>query len=251
MNINQNGMIIYEGPSELDGAPIVAIATGFTKQSANTKTGGELIQTWILRSDMSPQEALNNSADESICGDCKHRGEVIDGKNANRPCYVNIAHAPRAVYECFKRGGYRKAKPTELSSIFAGLGVRLGSYGDPAAVPLYVWDNALNEAKFNTGYTHQWQTADIGYAKHCMASVDTAAERAMASAMGYRTFRVRHIDDAILGREIMCPASKEAGEKTTCDQCKACGGTGSKALVDIVIAVHGGASKIKAHNLSL
>ena len=251
LNINQNGVIIYQGPSMLDGAPIVAIATGFTKQSANTKTGGELIQTWILRADMAPQEALNNGADASICGDCRHRGEIVAGKNSSRACYVNIAHAPRAVYECFKRGRYRKAPQCELGSIFNGLGVRLGSYGDPAAVPLYVWDNTLCQAKFNTGYTHQWQTADVSYAKYCMASVDTESERAMANAMGYRTFRVRHIDDAILDREVICPASEEAGHKTTCDKCRACGGTGSKALVDIVIAVHGGASKIKAHNLSL
>jgi len=252
MDINQNGVIIYQGPSMLDGAPIVAIATGFTKNSANAKTGGELIQTWIIRADMAPQKALNNGADESICGDCRHRGEVIDGKNSSRACYVNIAHAPRGVYACFKRGGYERLMAQyDISQKFAGLGVRLGSYGDPAAVPLKVWHAVMHDAKFNTGYTHQWQSADIGYAKYCMASVDTAGERAMAGALGYRSFRVRHIDDAILGREVICPASEEAGHKTTCDSCKACGGTGSKALVDIVIAVHGGASKIKAHNLSL
>jgi len=48
--------IIWEGPSELDGKPIVLIATsgGSIK---NRKTGG-MVQTYILRSDMPPNEAL-------------------------------------------------------------------------------------------------------------------------------------------------------------------------------------------------
>ena len=45
-----NGVVLYEGPSVLDGAPIAVIAT---LKSANVKTG-DMIQTWIIRSDMHP-----------------------------------------------------------------------------------------------------------------------------------------------------------------------------------------------------
>ena len=45
--------IIYQGPSLLDGLPIVAIATYSDK---NTKTG-KVLQTYIMRSDISPLDA--------------------------------------------------------------------------------------------------------------------------------------------------------------------------------------------------
>ena len=44
MATNPNGRILYEGPSMLDGAPIVVIATGFAERTANAKTGS-MIQT--------------------------------------------------------------------------------------------------------------------------------------------------------------------------------------------------------------
>ena len=62
--------IIYQGPSLLDGLPIVAIATYSDK---NTKTG-KVLQTYIMRSDISPLEASKTGQDFSICGDCKFRG---------------------------------------------------------------------------------------------------------------------------------------------------------------------------------
>jgi hypothetical protein len=72
-----------------------------------------------------------------------------------------------------------------------------------------------------------------------MASVDTSAERAEAKMLGFRTFRVRGENEPIEAYEVVCPASKEADYKTTCDACRACGGTRAKAKADIVIAVHG------------
>ena len=37
--LKTNGVVLWQGASELDGAPIVLIATGFTRKSANDKTG--------------------------------------------------------------------------------------------------------------------------------------------------------------------------------------------------------------------
>ena len=51
-----NGVILYEGPSLLDGEPIVAILTGLRSSSCNRKTGA-MLQTWIMRADVSPAEA--------------------------------------------------------------------------------------------------------------------------------------------------------------------------------------------------
>jgi hypothetical protein len=238
-----NGVVLYEGPSLIDGQPIVVVATGLEKQSVNGKTGA-LIQTWILRSDISPTDAVNSGDDVSICGDCPHRGTVQDGKNIDRACYVTVFQAPLVVWKAYKRGLYPLATGDEL----AGLRVRLGAYGDPAAVPFDIWQNALRNVAAVTGYTHQWRTCNSAMARYCMASCDSALDRELASAMGYRAFRVRRATDPKLAGEVICPASQEAGFKTNCAACVACGGLSSKAKADIVIMAHGAASKVNAFN---
>lgn len=239
-----NGFIIYRGPSMLDGAPIVVIATGFAQATENEKTGAALIQTWVLRGDVSPTAAVKTGEDAAICGACPHRGRVVNGVHGvGRSCYVTVFHAPLVVYKAFKRGIYPVAE--DLAALFAGRGVRLGSYGDPAAVPMPVWDAALSRATFHTGYTHQWRTAEPGFARYVMASCDSAVDRFLAKAMGYRTFRVTAGLEPKLAKEITCPASAEAGYKTTCSDCRACGGTSAKARADVVIAAHGAAGVVK------
>ena len=232
-----NGFIIYEGPSQIDGKPIVAIATGLKTKSRNSKTGG-MVQTYILRMDQSPLQASQSGDDVSICGDCPHRGEHVDGRVIKRTCYVNLGQGPRAVYEMYQRGGYPKASAIGLGNIGKGRRVRLGAYGDPAAVPIHIWANLMAFAEAGTGYTHQWRT-NPELAAWCMASADSPEDREDAKAMGFRTFRVRAFGDPTLENEVVCPASAEAGKKTNCATCAACGGNASKARADIVITVHG------------
>jgi hypothetical protein len=62
--------IIYKGPSRIDGAPIVVLAT---YSNRNSKTGA-VVQTYILREDINPLEASKTGADASICGTCPLRG---------------------------------------------------------------------------------------------------------------------------------------------------------------------------------
>ena len=78
-----NGAIIYRGPSLLDGAPIVAIVIGLATDSANVKTGA-MLQSYILRDDMHPLDAIASGADYSICGDCSARGTAGDGTGRER-----------------------------------------------------------------------------------------------------------------------------------------------------------------------
>lgn len=248
--MNDNGAILYRGPSMIDGSPIVMVATGLAKSSRNEKTGGGLIQTWIIRDDMSPVEAVNNGGDLAICGSCPHRGEVIDGRNISRSCYVAVFQAPLSVFKSLKRGIYQTLTVEQGCGALAGKMVRLGSYGDPAAIPFDVWQGLLSKVKACTGYTHQWRVAPALKA-YCMASCDHAADYTEAKASGWRTFRVRSAGEALNTREITCPASKEAGYKTTCDACKACGGQSSKAKVDVAILAHGAANKVAAFNSRL
>lgn len=240
-----NGAILWEGKSAIDGAPIMLIATGLKKSSSNEKTGN-LVQTWILRSDIHPQEAVDTGADESICGNCPHRGEIVDGKNKGRACYVTIFQAPRNIYETSKRGVYPRIKGDKARAILAGRNVRLGAYGDPAAIPFHVWARILADAARGTGYTHQWKACDSRFARYCMASADNAQEAIDAQAKGYRTFRVGTPAEKIARGEFLCPASKEAGAKVNCAQCLACGGNSSPNKSSVFIPVHGAASKINA-----
>jgi len=94
-----SGYIPYRGPSMLDGAPIISIATLGT---SNAKTGA-VVQTWILREDIAPHEATKTGDDSSVCGNCRHRPV-----NAGT-CYVTVFQAPLSVWKAYRRGAYPDA----------------------------------------------------------------------------------------------------------------------------------------------
>ena len=74
-----NKAILYEGPSLIDGQPIVAIATYSDK---NTKTG-LMVQTYILCQNIDPRDANKTGADFSICGKCPLKGiPTLDPKRS-------------------------------------------------------------------------------------------------------------------------------------------------------------------------
>lgn len=241
----ENGIILYEGASQIDGAPIAVIATGLAASTRNGKTGN-LIQTWILRADIEPHKAIHSGADESICGACPHRGVIENGRNKARSCYVIAHQAPLVVFRAMARGLYERPSLATVADMLEGRNVRLGAYGDPAAVPLAVWDQALARAARGTGYTHQWRNAPRGFARYCMASADNAQEAQEAQALGYRTFRVGTPAEKVARGEFLCPASKEAGQKVNCAACLACGGTSSPNKASVFIPAHGQASKVNA-----
>jgi len=238
-----NGAVIYRGPSVLDGQPIVVIAIGLNMSSKNRKTGN-MIQTYILREDIAPLEAIKTGADVSICWDCSLRG---DGTGKNRKCYVNVGQGPTVVWKTYKAGGYPIAN--DLTRIGCNRLVRIGTYGDPAAVPYYVWAELVQESVGHTGYTHQWRSrSDLQ--KFCMASAENEHQAAAAQSEGWRTFRVAMPKDLPQSKHVLkeavCPASKEAGKLLTCDKCLACDGTMSLRRGSIVIQAHGGTATMAA-----
>jgi len=237
-------MVIYKGPSELDGKPIVAIITGLNLKSKNSKTG-EMPQIWIIRSDVHPTEALRTGEDKSVCGNCPHRPKELGAnalKKSNRTCYPSVMGF-NAIYKKYCNNGYEVADLDNLAHALSGRNVRLGAYGDPAAVPIEVWDTLLKYCK-STGYTHQWRTCDKKYSEYCMASCDTPLDVVLSTQMGYRTFFVQSVSSyedtvKVIGNTKLawCPASKEKGKSTTCSKCMACNGTrfGQKSNISIMI----------------
>ena len=237
-------MIIFQGLSQIDNEPIVAILTGFNSKTRNRKTG-KIPQVWILRSDMHPIDALRLGADYSICGGCIHRPIEL-GDNAlrkwSRTCYVNVMSL-NSIYKAYSKNKYRHANLSELAEQLSGRKVRIGAYGDPASVPIEVWDTLLAHCQ-STGYTHQWKTCDERYSQYCMASCDNQIEVIQSIAKGYRTFFVQNVvqlDKAtrkVQGVKLAwCPASNELGKKTTCESCMACTGnrTGLKSNISILM----------------
>lgn len=97
-----------------------------------------------------------------------------------------------------------------------------------------------------TGYTHAWKYCNPLHKHYCMASCDTEEEALHAQSMGWRTFRVTESLDNLLTKEVICPASDEAGKKLQCIQCGACDGVSSRRKSHIVIKAHG--AKTKRYN---
>lgn len=226
----------------IDGRPIVVIVNKIDG-SENEKTGADLVQSFIIRADVAPVDALKTGADASICGQCVHR-PLLAKQTGAAPCYVNVGRSVRSVYEAYKRGRYTPATPAQLRAVLAGRKVRLGTYGDPAAAPVSMWQEITADAAGVVGYSHQWQAVDFDHAAWAplvMASADTIDEAAQANLFGMRVFRVSVGVDRQPG-ETTCPASAEGGRRATCDKCMLCGGT-SKAARDIVIADHAAGHK--------
>lgn len=213
-------MIIYEGPSKLNSEPIVAI---LTKGSKNRKTGA-MGQLWILPQSEAPVTSVQTGKDEAVCGNCPMR------RLKGGACYVNPGHGPQAVWKAWKRGRYENSGLKNLEP-FAE--IRLGAWGDPAALPFGVVKRLLKASKSHTGYTHQWRTCDPRLKGLVMASCDTEKDYFEAKRAGWRTFRVVSEYDEMLPSERVC-ANDSHGIQ--CADCMAChGGYGA----DIVIKVHG------------
>ena len=228
--------ILYQGPSLIDGAPIVVIAT---YSDRNPKTG-LVVQTYILRADINPLEASKTGADVSICGDCRHRGtptaDPARKQAKGRTCYVNLGQGVLITWRSYQRGVYPDAQtPDARRAIGRARMVRVGTYGDPGAVPSQVWDELLADAQGWTAYTHRtgWRP------ELAMQSADSLEQARALWQIGARTFRVIWKGEQIdATREVLCPASKEAGRRTTCAACKLCAGTATRSPRSVAIHAH-------------
>jgi hypothetical protein len=239
------GMVIYDGPSRFTGERIVVVATGLARRSRNGKTG-DMIQTWIFcgKTDLNPSEALLTGDDESVCGSCKHRHFGS--------CYVNCGQGPYQIWDAWRQGRYPKARPRNLEA-FRDRDIRFGTYGDPVAVPLNIWESIMGVAANWTGYTHAWrQSRAQGYRKLCMASADTELEARDARSRGWKPFLVRLESDPIPEGFFVCPASKEAGKRLSCTECKVChGGDWRTGQGSPTIIAHGPSWKRKFFQLGI
>lgn len=207
--------ILYEGPSPYDGSPIVAI---LTSRSRNSKTGN-MLQVWVVRTDVDPVVAKAAGLDRAVCGTCPVR----------KGCYVRVSDAPLSVFRAYKRGAYKPIAPSAV----AGWAIRWGAYGDPAFIPRAVVDAFNAHATHWTGYTHQWRKPwGRQFRGVFMASVESETQEKLLRAEGWGTFRTGRMDGKDRGTTRLCE-SERTGK--TCLECKLCDGR----AVAIYIPAHG------------
>lgn len=233
---NLNGAILYEGPSAIDGQPIVVIMTGIKVKSKNEKTGN-MLQTWIIRSDIHPADAINTGSDYSICGNCPHRKHSSPSKI--RTCYVNM-NTVYQVYHAYREGKYLPLNehPTALK-VIREKPIRLGAYGDPVNIPLHVIHRLSTITPGMTGYTHQWSHPRFSsYKRYCVASVDNMIQFLNAEQLGWSTFFPYQQGTELHKKQVSC----QGGVKTTCSKCLLCAGSSDRQK-HITVPVHGSQKK--------
>ena len=219
MRTRHKDFIAYEGPSLIDGSPIVAVVTGVEVPSRNVKTG-RMLQTWILQQDMHPKEAVRTGQDTGICGTCPLKG--LNGQL--RTCYVRVENAPTNVWKKWKAGGYTHADDDTIRRAVRYRKVRLGAYGEPTAVPYERMRLLTDSAAGWTGYTHRWASIGAEWAGMLMASVEDAQTAQQARLQGWRPFLATDDPDSVPDKAFLCPAERE-DDPITCEDCGVCAGT--------------------------
>lgn len=239
------GTVLWEGSSQLTGEPVACIAT-FRTDNAHT---GPMVQSWIIASNVDPITAVKTGADEAVCGDCPLRGVAKGDRWESRGCHIVPLHGPQGVYRRYVAGLYPRATEAILRRHLTQQMLRMGTYGDPVAVPHAQWEWALGFARGHTGYTHAWRLPIAQqYRYSCMASVECEADAREAVRMGWRYFRIRRATDRVARGEAICPKSDEAGATTNCFLCGACDGWRRKGQSNIVIIAHGSRPSLAAAN---
>lgn len=257
-----NTAIVWRGVSPWDNvSPIALWVTGLEikgdSDKANDKTG-DMVQTYIMRTDMSPLDALEYN-DACICGDCMNRKMTrtritdkgkVETADVNT-CYVLVGNAPTMMWKSYLNGNVPDVAVEDVNDMILRFDrqTRVGAYGDPAMVPFPVWRTLLQDVtidKGHTAYTHQWRRPWAqDFKGMCMASCDSIADAIEARANGWGTFTVlgqktfdMEWQQLRAMRHKRCPAdtSLMTKRKVTCQTCGQCNGDPDN---NMVIKAHG------------
>jgi len=214
-------VVLWAGPSALDGTPIMAVAMRAGADSSQNGKTGDMVQIAIMRQDMSPAEAYAAGLDGAVCPEyCVHISKARGGWGT---CYVNKARLRSAWERAVSL--VKAGKVGAPKGFFRGAYVRIGNEGDGAAVPLHVWEAIASEASGHTAYTANWRNLGPGWSRLFMASVSTSAEALRARSLGWRFFAssMAPSQDAGLAEiSRLCPSDSHG---LSCLACRKCDGT--------------------------
>ena len=121
-----------------------------------------------------------------------------------------------------------------LCELSKGKYIRFGTYGEPSLIPVDLVSSLCLVAKNWTGYTHQWGKKSE-YSPYFMASCHSEGQAKYAESKGWRSFIAAK---EAIQNTVNCPASNEAGFKSTCSKCGLCSGTNGKGKKNVYILEH-------------
>jgi hypothetical protein len=210
---------------------VVLVLTNIRGGSRNAKTG-DMIQSWVF-----DRTKLTERVFGAKCEECPMVSQcyVMKGTQAHN----SVRRATLKALGLLS--GNTSYKVTTLESVLpmlAGRPIRLGSYGDPSAIPLDDLRALVSASSGHTGYTHFWRTSDPDYSEFLMASVEDLASEMLAQSLGYRTYRVLRKQESqheVSERSILC-LEKSAG--LSCADCLVCSGNTKPNAKNIYIYEH-------------
>jgi hypothetical protein len=209
------------------------VITGFKAKSVNRKTG-EMIQTYLLDK-------------ETLTTEPKVFGAKCAGCPMVSKCYVsNDKMSVRRTVKKLLNGeacSYKFSTLDEVLPLLRGERVRLGTYGDPSALPLHDLQKICKTSDGWTGYTHFFREIDSDYSLYLMASVESLEGELLAHSLGYLTFRVLLKEDEnleVTKKSIQC--LNVENDKTLvslqCVDCLICSGTKGRGKKSVYIEEH-------------
>jgi hypothetical protein len=217
--------IVWKGPSAFTGRDVEVLVQCLRTPSTNEKTGA-MVQVSVVQAGENPSLLRGTPREQDVCGDCPGQKRLVGW------CYED--------WQPWLIGQRRHlAEPVRLATaaeLLRGRAVRVGAYGDPAAVPFEVWSRLLAHSRAWTGYTHAWRTCDPRFRTLLMASADSHPDAIAAELAGWRYFRIRRRGAFALRSEVVC-ANETRG--VTCEKCRLCSGAARSGARSIVITVHG------------
>ncbi len=224
-----HSQVVYRGPSRFD--PAETIRAVLVLRSRNRKTG-DMAQLYVLHDNIPPTDAQATGHDSAVCGACPLRPANSGG------CYVVTCQGPLSTWKA--TNGHAVSPWLETVEALKGRALRLGAYGDVAALPADLVRALASAVDLRiTGYTHGHRLLGMDGVSHlsglCMLSVESPAEARAAAAAGWRYFRTRPENSPTLAGEIQCPF-----ERVECTNCLLCRGTASgPGVKSISVEVHG------------
>lgn len=233
--------LYFRTASALTGDPIlVAFQMGASK---NSKLG-DMVQVWIMPESSKPTDSIKDGLQEAVCGKCWFA--------SSGTCYVNPVTVNQ-VWSAVERGSYRELELNDngfkaLVSALYGRHVRIGAWGDPAAMPWPLMASIVDNCAGHTAYTHQVDhpSFDPRFSEVCMVSVENPKQAERLQRLGYRTFRARTEFSQLTPREIECPSVSSG---LSCADCRLCDGKDAKrGTVSVSIPVHGLDWKVQTFN---
>lgn len=214
--------------------------------------GEKIIQTYHYSRDQfedaQSQTSMQSffSKDGDVCLDCPYamsNGAELKGCYTHkRMQYSGMLSQLRSIGAKYKSWGeipqYSDQIGADVVKMCNGRYVRFGTYGEPSLIPISLLRCISVVAKTWSGYTHQWEKPWAYYYRDFfMASTHDVEQTKTAETMGWRAF----MDDSTHTKHdgmVNCPASSEAGFKSTCSKCALCSGVRGKGNKSVYIFNH-------------